>query len=186
MIDESCYWKNDLLNQAEALRSRMAQRRWPEVSFARLEQTVMLGFYSIRKLIEASKLSNSTFEQGLPLTTYPWSAECVTRMNSHKLDQLYDFDSPSADQRDVLFLCHQIVHIFVFMPAFNEDGQLDAILFTSDRHRHQRLYSMTLHQIIQLFDRVGNDYPNEIRMVFNPDTQDYDVTATMHTDGNWA
>lgn len=186
MIDESCYWKNDLLKQADALRSRKAQRRWPEVSFARLEQTVMLGFYSIRKLIEASKLSNSTFEQELPLAIYPWSGKTVTRMNWHKLDQLYDFDSSSTDSRDVLFLCHQIVHSFVFMPVFNEDGKLDAFLFTSDRHRHQRLYSMTLDQIIELFDHVGNDYPNEMQMVFNPDTLDYDVTATMHTGGNWA
>ncbi len=146
----------------------------------------MLGFYSIRKLIEASKLSNSTFEQELTLTTYPWSGKTVTRMNCHKLDQLYDFESPSTDLRTVLFLCHQIVHSFVFMPAFNEIGGLDALLFTSDRHRHQRLYSLTLDQIIERFDCIGTDYPNEMRMVFNPKTQDYDVSATMHTGGNWA
>lgn len=185
MIAESYYWKNDLLKQADALRTRKSQRRWPEVSFARLEQTVMLGFYSIRKLIEASKLSNSTFEQELPLTTYPRIGKNVTRMNSYKLDQLYNFASQSTDSRDVLFICHQIVHSFVFMPAFDEDGKLDVILFTSDRHRNQRLYSITLEQIIQLFDQVGNDYPNEIQMVFNPDSGDYDVTATMHTGGNW-
>lgn len=186
MIDDSCYWKNDLLKQADALRSRKSQRRWPEASFARLEQTVMLGFYSIRKLIEASKLSNSTFEQELPLATFPSKGKNVTRMNSHKVAQLYDFASPSADSRDILFLCHQIVHSFVFMPAFNEYGRLNAILFTSDRHRNQRLYSMTVDQVIHLFDHAGNDYPNEVRMVFNPKTKDYDVTATMHTGGNWA
>ena len=94
MIDESCYWKNDLLKEADALRDRKKQRRWPEVSFARLEQTIMLGFYSIRKLIEASKLSDSTIYEEIPITTYPWSGKTVTRMNWHKLDQLYDLDSP--------------------------------------------------------------------------------------------
>jgi len=186
MIDESCYWKTGLLKQADSLRSRRSQRRWPNASFARLEQTVMLGFYSIRKLIEASKLSNSTFEQEIRVTTYPCTGKTVTRMNTHKVDQLYDFASPTTTVRDVLFLCHQIVHSFVFMPAFTENGELDSILFTSDRHRHHRLYSMTFEQIIQLFDQVGSDYPNKIRMVFNPDTQDYDVTGTMHTGDDWA
>jgi hypothetical protein len=186
MIYESFYWKNDLLKQADSLRSRKSQRRWSEASFARLEQTVMLGYYSIRRLIEASKLSNSTFEQELPLTTYPCTGKTVTRMNSHKVDQLYDFDSPTIASCKVLFVCHQIIHSFVFIPVFNENGEINGILFTSDRYRHQRLCSMTLDQIIHLFEQVGCDYPNEVRMVFNPFTRDYDVTSTMHTGADWA
>jgi hypothetical protein len=43
-----------------------------------------------------------------------------------------------------------------------------------------------MNRIARLFEQVGNDYPNEMHMTFNPHTQDYDVTATMHTGGNWA
>lgn len=186
MIYESCYWKNDLLKQADDLRARRKQRKWPEVSFARLEQTIMLGFYSIRKLIEASKLSESTVGQQLHVTTFPWSGKTVTRMNWDKIDKLYELDSPSSETRQVLFFCHQIVHSFVFMPAFDERGQLDGILFTSDRHRHQCLYLVTLDTVIQLFDCVGNDYPNDVRLKYNEDLKDYEVTATMHTGGDWA
>jgi hypothetical protein len=186
MIHESRYWKDDLLKQADALRGRKRQRRWPEVSFARLEQTIMLSFYSIRKLIEASKLSDSTVTQQIPLITYPWTGKTVTRINWHKIHQLYALGSPSNESRDLLFLCHQIVHSYVFMPVFDDSGSLDGIMFTSDRQRNQRLYSMTLDAIIELFERVGNDYPNEMRMVFTPDTQDYNVTATMHMGANWA
>ncbi|HEX9938589.1 MAG TPA: hypothetical protein VGB15_15735, partial [Longimicrobium sp.] len=78
MIWESSYWKEDLLKQAEALRKRTTQRRWPEISFARLEQAVMLGFYSIRKLVEARKLSDHVASSAIPVTTYPPTGKPIT------------------------------------------------------------------------------------------------------------
>jgi hypothetical protein len=56
MIYESHYWKDELQAIAKKLRRRRAQRRWSESSFANLEKEVMVGFYSVRKLYEASKL----------------------------------------------------------------------------------------------------------------------------------
>ena len=176
MIWESHYWKNDLLKQAESLRKRKQQRRWSEVSFARVEQTVMLGFYSIRKLIEAAKLSNTTVDQQLQLATYPWRGnKPVHKMNWHKIDELYDLSSSSQEDRDLLFICHQIVHSFVFILSFDdEDGGLAGLLFTSDRHRHQQLYGLGIDRVIGLFEQVGKDYPNQMSGRFNPDTQDWE------------
>jgi hypothetical protein len=182
MIDESCFWKEDLLKQADALRTRQLQRRWTEASFARLEQTVMIGFYSIRKLVEASKISNTTFEQKIPLTTFPSTGRDVTRMNTHKIDKLYDLESPSDASHDIIFLCNQFIHSFVFMPVFGENKKLECILFASDRHRHVKLFSITLTTIIELFEQVGHDYPCFVHSVFNPEKRDYDVYSTMNGD----
>ena len=59
MIWESAYWKEELLRQAEDLKKRSTQTKWSERSLARLEKTIMIGFYSIRKLIEAKKVSDA-------------------------------------------------------------------------------------------------------------------------------
>jgi hypothetical protein len=63
MIYKSSFWKDDLVKQARFLGSKTNQKRWAESSSARLEQAVMLGFYSIRKLNEARKISDSVSRQ---------------------------------------------------------------------------------------------------------------------------
>jgi hypothetical protein len=185
MIWDSCYWKDHLIKEASVLRRRKGQRRWSEASFARLEQTVMVGFYSIRKLMEASKLSDATVRQQVQLTVYPCTGKTVTKMNWHKINELYDLEAASTQLRDLMFLCHQFIHTHVFLPVFDENRFLHSILFTSDRHRHQWLHSLEVVCIVDLFERVGSDYPNEVKMTYNPAKQDYDVTAVTHTGGSW-
>ena len=94
MIWESYYWKQDLLRQAKNLIRRKSQHRWPEASLAKIEQMVMLGFYSVRKLIEASKISNDLIESPVSIIMYPSKNKSVTLLNWHKLDQLYDRSKP--------------------------------------------------------------------------------------------
>ena len=71
MINESSHWKNDLLKQAKVLGRYKQQTRWPEVSFAKLEKSNMLGFYVIRKLKEAAKLSDAIANQQILVIAYP-------------------------------------------------------------------------------------------------------------------
>ncbi len=179
MIWESQYWKDDLLKIAATLRKRTAQKRWPETSFARLEQSVMLGFYCIRKLHEAAKLSTATMAQQLSVTAFPWLGKNVTKLNWHRLNELYDFASGASKSQDLLFVCHQFVHSFIFTAVFDETDRLDAILFASDRQRHKSLFSISIGLVISAFEQVGSDYPNSAEYVLNPETGDYDVVATM-------
>jgi len=113
------------------------------------------------------------------LTTYPWSGKNVTKLNWHKLDQLYDLASPRCETRDVLFVCHQFVHSFVFTAAFDENEGLQGIMLASDRQRHVSLLHIAIADVIALFETVGNDYPNQSSYKLNPKTGDYDVTSTM-------
>lgn len=175
MINESSYWKDDLLKQAGALQRRATQKRWHEASSARLEQSVMLGFYSIRKLAEAKKLTNRVVRQKLQLMTYPWLGNSVTKLNWQSFWELYDLDAGRIAKCDLLFLCHQFVHSYVFALSFGNSGSLNEILVSSDRERNHQLYGIGVKQIIRLFTQVGHDYPDSIAMVFNPRKQDYDV-----------
>lgn len=179
MIWESHFWKDDLLKKAAKLRKAKTKQVWSEADLARLEQTLMLGFYGVRKLHEAAKLSTAIMKHRVPLRTFPWSGKQVTKLNWHKLDQLYDFESGSTQEHDFEFVCNQLIHSFVFCASFDEEKRLHAILFASDRQRHKSLLQAGIDQIADLFDLVGRNYPNRVRYTLNPKTGDYDVLAEM-------
>ena len=176
MIWESSYWKEDLLRHAAALRKRTQQHRWPDRSLARLEQTVMLGFYSIRKLLEAKKLTVDVSEKQLPVISFPSLGKPVTLLNWHHLDRLYDFDHPNEQKRSIQWLCNQVVHSYVFTPTFAEPVGLTGLLLNSDRTRHEALYLINIEDIISLFYSVGADnanYAEKFRL--DPKKGDFEV-----------
>lgn len=177
MIWESHFWKDDLRKKAADLRNRKTQQRWPESSLAKLEQLLMLGFYGVRKLHEAAKLSSATMAKQIPLIAYPWVGKNVTKLNWHNLDKLCDFDAAITEDHDLLCLCHQFVHSFVFMASFDADDRLDGILFASDRQRHIALLRVSIDQIVSAFEEVGQDYPSTASYSLNPNTGDYDVVS---------
>lgn len=175
MIYESRFWKNDLLKQTNSLRSRLTQKRWTETSLARLEQTVMLGFYSIRKLIEARKLSDSVENQLIDTNLYSWRGKEVTRFNRDRVDELYNFDTVQSVTKDLMFFCNQFVHSYVFIIAFDENNYVDGIFVSSDRERNKALYFIEVRKIIDLFEQVGNDYPRSVYMISDDRLRDYRV-----------
>ena len=179
MISDSFFWKADLLKQASAVRSRMQQRRWTDASFARVEQTIMLGFYSIRKLNESKKLSQVVAELDVSLMAYRWSGKQVTRLNWISLDKLHDLESPETVTRSLTFLCNQIVHSYIFLPLLDEDHLLHSFVFASDREKHNWLYSLNVSQAADLFELVGSDDPKELHITMHnkgKQGRDYDVT----------
>jgi hypothetical protein len=177
MITESHYWKDNLLQRAQQLRRRVNQKRWTETTSSRVEQTIMLGFYAIRKLIEAKKLSDDVANQTLRITTHPWRGESVTRLNRFDYWELYDLDRSRAVVRSLTFLCNQVVHSYIFALSFDDSCVFNGILVASDRERHQVLYFFQIQQIIDLFEQIGNDYPDEAIFTFDSRLQDYRVQA---------
>jgi hypothetical protein len=176
MIYESRFWKDDLIKQANFLRAKTKQRRWTEASSARLEQAIMLGFYSIRKLVESQKLSNAVINQKITASVYVWKGKPVTRINWVKIDELYDLEKPKTVSKDLLFFCHQFVHSYVFWEYFEEDTRfVEGVFVSSDRERHRNLYSLSISQIIALFEQIGNDYPENFALVYNPEKMDYEM-----------
>jgi hypothetical protein len=159
MIYESVFWKEDLLRQAKVLHARMTQKRWTESSFARFEQTVMLGFYSIRKLIEAKKISESVANKRITVKFHEWKGDPVTKMNWGDIDKLYHLDSAQSVTKGLIFFCHQFVHSYIFVTSFDENDLLDGIFISSDRERRKALYFVQVRQVIDFFEQVGNDYP---------------------------
>jgi hypothetical protein len=174
MIFDSHPWKESLLKRARELRRQSIQRRWGEASFGKLERNVLVGFYEIRKLIEARKLSPSTVESVHHVMRYPSLGKPVHRFNWDRYWDLYDLEHGTPQDLKLPFLCNQFVHSFVFSASFEEGGMLDGIVVSSDRERLGQAYCISLTEIISTFETVGSDYPSSLGpMLFDEKTQNY-------------
>ncbi|ANY19613.1 hypothetical protein A6F68_01094 [Tsuneonella dongtanensis] len=79
MITESHYWKKPLLAGAKAIRKYMDTENVSEAEFARIEREIFIGFYSIRKLLEAlGKVSAETRDMKVALRRYNKRADQPT------------------------------------------------------------------------------------------------------------
>jgi len=179
VIGESSYWKEDLLRSGVDLRRRQKQRRWADSSLARVERILMLGFYSIRKLIDARRLSDSTMARPIRISVYPSTGTRVTLLNASQIEKHYKLERESHVERSLLFVCNQVIHSYVFQFELLESGALSAILFASDWHRGSGLYRMDMGQVIETFTRVGKDYPNTMTATYSKEKGDYIVRQEM-------
>jgi hypothetical protein len=177
MIDDSSDWKSDLLRQSEVLQKRMTQRRWPATSLARCEQTIMLGFYSIRRLIESKKITDAAVKRPIPVYAYAPTGQKSHLMNRHKIDRLYALDKPTRQNVTLQYLCNQVIHSYIFLLLFDEDGKLAGVFVVSDFHRFKKLFQISLQTIVDIFNRIGNDDIARMRLVFDPLKGDYRTYA---------
>ncbi len=186
MIWESAYWKEELIRHAHRIRRHQGLKRWTERSGARLEKDVMIGFYSIRKLVEAHKVSDDIRDRRLCLESYPWKGSPVAFLSWHKIDQKYDLEHPVHVRRTLIWITNQIIHSFAFLPGFNTGGRLERIFFNSDRTRRLQVYSIPIDEIIALFQEVATNDPASMQCHFDEETGDYDVSMgpTMKLDGS--
>src|SRR5690349_14570963 len=142
MIWESSIWKNELLRAAVELTLRKSQRRWSVNAEAKLERTVLTGFWSIRKLAEAHKFSTEIVSRQVTLIRFPFLGKPIDYLNYHRFIELYNFNRPLAESMPVAALCNQFIHSFVFSVVLGDTGGLVGILFNSDRSRRRGVYEI--------------------------------------------
>lgn len=119
----------------------------------------MVGFYVIRKLVEAKKISDGLVSKQIHAKEFAPTGRAVTLLNWHHIDRLYRLDAPKKSQIDLMALCHQFVHSYIFMLSFDGKNRLNGVFLTSDRKRTSCLYYVEIQSIINLFEQVGRNYP---------------------------
>lgn len=163
MIWESVYWKEPLLEAASRLREAIGNADLTEEQCAQFERDVFLGFYSVRKLFEATgKVSRSTLERQLPIEWFPKlpSAPLVDWYNRNELWALYDLEDRRKECRDVLYVAHRLVHSFIFVQSLGSESDPDGMFFTSDRDKEMRICFISTIEVVDLFETIGKDYPS--------------------------
>ncbi len=130
----------------------------------------MLGFYAVRKLQEARKISDRLRSRPVPLIQYRSSGKPVRHLNWDRIDALYELDNPERVQRHLSFVTNQIIHSYVFVPWFDETNHLVNLFFASDHEKDRQLWAVTVHEIAEIFAEVGNNDPTSARMSWDPVT----------------
>jgi hypothetical protein len=176
---ESAYWKTELLPIADDIELRCHPARWTEKRAVLLEREIMLAMFSVRSLIERHKLSDALIHKPVSVTAYPKKTQKpVTLLNSHQVDELYDFDRAATRTVALEFLCNQIIHSYIIFPARDETRAFSHVFVCSDYERNRHLYSVPIDTIIALLREVGMDYPNHMHLEYDPKIQDYRITQT--------
>ncbi len=176
MVTDSMYWKSHLLRQSSLLKKCMVQKRWGDASFMKCELAIMVSFYAIRKLIEAKKLTDRVTREPVSVRYYSSTGKPVTRLNNHRLDELYDLDSSRTKAMSLNELCHQFVHSYVFSPVIDEDSRgLSGVLIASDYQRNKGLFEVEIKTVINIFDKVANDEVRASHSTFDTLIGDYRV-----------
>jgi hypothetical protein len=200
MIYESQYWKKELKRINLKIQKRLDTNNfWTETQYGTFEKEIMIGFYIIRKLVEAKKLTTKIISTPIEGLKYANNGKNITLMNFHRYDEFFKLDKPIKHNFDLAFICNQIIHSYIFSPNFsapnksildklnqkielNEDDYDDlsesnfliSIYFSSDFDRNKYLYEIEIKKIIQLFTDIANCDVGYIYQVFNPKTKDYD------------
>ena len=167
MIWESAYWKVTLLSAAKWLCAVRLAERTRESTYVRIEKEIFFGFYSIRKLLDTLKVSNSTKATKYELTWCP-NMKPVDDLNWHQLDKCYDMSTEHTEIRDIRYLCNQFIHSYVFIVA--GEFRIDGIYVASDRVRNKKVYFVSLSHILHAFRLIGRDYRSMLVHVQDPDT----------------
>ena len=175
MIWESCYWKDPLLDLVKQIESWESATTLDEPDFAEIERQLMTGFYSVRRLVEAKKLSDSVAQEKLNCKSFP-NLKTVNLLNWHHYEKLYDLGSPTEEKLEIGFVFNQFIHSYVFIIADSESCSFEGVYFCSDRYRNKNLFYISTSEIKRIFYLVGANYPYKSKQQYNPKTKDYDLT----------
>ena len=150
-------WKQTLEHQAKALQELMKPHRLSDATMVKLEETVVLGCYTIRRLINGFLLPDSQRNQPFPMIACPRRIHSSSQLNDDPLGIRYDLDAGRQVQHDPIFLCHQVLQNCVFEPWLNADNQLTGIYVTSDHQRKIALYGISLVDLQNLFHHLSTN-----------------------------
>ncbi|CAC9436401.1 hypothetical protein [uncultured Gammaproteobacteria bacterium] len=132
MIHESHYWKEPLLKSAKWLSRLRLNENTRKNTYVKLEKELMLGFYSVRKLIETIKISDSTKKIKFKIQWYK-NTKKVDWLNHTCIDENYDLTKPNGEEKDIKFICNLFIHSYVFVVS--GDGKLEGVYVSTDRQK---------------------------------------------------
>ncbi|EGR0582445.1 hypothetical protein LT011_18305 [Vibrio cholerae] len=175
MIYESSYWKQPLLESAKRLIAMKSEIDLSEETLAQIEKDIFIGFYSIRKLFDTIKVTDALKSNKYPVTWFPHQGREVTWLNNYRVDEHYNLNNKNTETRDLWFIASRLIHSFVFQISLSDQGGLEGIFFASDSDKNKKVYYLSVEDIADFFNDVGNNYVSEISHSYD------DVTGQLIT-----
>ena len=101
MIGDSIPWRNELLRSAVRLRRWSSQRRWTERTYFLAERDIMMGAYSIRRLIDSAKSSSLLPGKRIPTVRYPIVGRRPMVLDRFDPERFYDLQKPTKSELEI-------------------------------------------------------------------------------------
>ena len=157
MIADSVPWREELLKVAAALERRSEMTRWTTRTGFLVERDLLVGMFTIRRLIESAKTSSLLPRERVSLRMHPLKDRVPGIYDRWSYWEYYDMESKRQTELTVRELVTLFIHSFVleFYPS-SEHGPA-TIWVVSDRDRHKWLYSIPFAPLVALFRRVGDE-----------------------------
>jgi hypothetical protein len=113
----------------------------------------------IRKLAETPKVKLKSLSRALKVWTYfkKKNEVVATERNWGNLNLVYDLSNGSQTQLSAKEFCDIFIHSLVFMPSFNDSGQLASVLITTDWKKKKYLYSISIDSLTVLLDGLAKE-----------------------------
>ncbi|MHC1765228.1 MAG: hypothetical protein AB9869_13165 [Verrucomicrobiia bacterium] len=145
---DSAHWKTELFPVADQVEQLASFTRYSERRANVFEREVMLAIFSVRTLIERHKLSEELLSERMSVSAYPKKTQKPTTwLNNHKIEELFDLNSPRPKTLDLEFYCNQVIHSYILIPV--QDGhEFSHLLFCSDFERNRSLSTSHLCPIL--------------------------------------
>lgn len=156
MISESAPWRDELRKSSARLLRWDKQKKWTTRTYFLAERDVMMGAYSIRRLIDSDKSSPQLPNKRLEVRRYALVGRKPMLLDRFSPELLYDVNNPVMAELSVARLCNQIIHSFVFQ-IYLKDDSTTSVVFVSDFDRDRHLNGISFRVLAEIFDYVGRE-----------------------------
>ena len=171
MIFEAIYWKLKLARLADGLERRTHQRRWPEASMEKVHQEVTDAAVTVRKLLEAHKLSGPMGSRKVRVERFRWNGKPVHRFNWTSGDA-YEM-VPESARIPLQMFCSQLIHSYTFAVGLTDSNSFFGVFFNSDESRKKWLYFVSVEELIEVFREVTADEVDAATYVYDTQAGEY-------------
>jgi len=147
MIIESELWKEDLVKIANKLLKRLVQKKWSKRSWFCLEKEIFIGFFAVRKLIEANSIPRDLINRNFKLLMLPRKKIIVD-----EFDRLVPYDHVGCEETNINIrdICNQFIHSYHISPS-GSNGTLIGFFINSEYQSKKGIYLITIFDIVEIF-----------------------------------
>ncbi len=163
MIQESYYWRKELYECFVKIAKYRLMKKIKLPSYVKLEKSIMIGSFIIRKLNESEKIPPDMLDRKIILEKFLNIDPSVKSDNIQRIEKYYNTENIQTEERNWLFLINQIIHSFSFQLFYNESGQVEGILVNSDKTKNKAVYLISLKQILELYISISEGEINYIQ-----------------------
>lgn len=192
-VDDSQYWREELVRIARALRPKANPPRWSPRAQNVLERDIAIGFFVVRKLYEHNKLSSLAHYTDVQVLEYPRAvtttgsrgarttpltiggrrsalleAGTISYWNKHRFLSRYDLAREKRKFRHFVDLADRFIHGHASILTRDSTRNWSNVYLVNDRDRNSFVWSVSVSDIDSVFISVAQDYPNEVVSFLGP------------------